>query len=216
MAGFAAPPLPTKQAPAQSPETGALKQLQEDMAELKSAMSKTQERGPVLEYSDPSNVLMEIRDGLAQLRAHGQQEPAQNSKALAQTDLAKQLKDLQAELATLKSSKPKAVGTTRKRPRANASDKSSDEVMVTKAEHKDFYQELFQRRSLLAKAASMPLDEWIAVQAAKLSEADFDHLVNTLSPESPADEETDEAMLKVCFLKWRSDRASVPASKAGP
>lgn len=217
IAGFAAPPLPTNPAPTQSPETSALKQLQEDMAELKSTMSKTHERGPVLECSDSSNVLMEIRDGLAQLRSHGQPEPAQNSKVLAQNDLAKQLKDLQAELATLKSSKQKTVGATRKRSRAKANDKSShEEVMVTKAEHKDFYQDLFQKRSVLAKVASMPLDEWIAVQAAKLSQTDFDHLVETLSPDAPADDETDESMLKVCFLKWRRDRASAPASKAGP
>lgn len=53
---------------------------------------------------------------------------------------------------------------------------------VAKAEHKDFFKDVLQKQSLLAKVASMPVDESVAVQAAKLSQDDFDTMFAKFSP----------------------------------
>ena len=68
---------------------------------------------------------------------------------------------LRAELDSLKSCK--ACATKGKRS-MEPEDTMGGKVSVPKEEHKDFFKDVSQKKSLLAKVAPMPVDDWVASQ----------------------------------------------------
>ena len=151
--------------------------------------------------------MTELKQALAELRPPKPQAQASSgpppTKSNAQAELATQLQSLRAELDSLKSSQ---VSTKRKRSQ-EPKNPVGGKGFVTKAEHKDFFKDVLQKKSLLAKVASMPVDEWVAIQAAKLSQDDFDTMLAKFSPDLTNEDQTDDAVLKLCLQQWRLDRS---------
>ena len=137
-------------------------------------------------------------------------------KSETQCVLAEQLRSMREELATLKAEQATLPSSKRKRPSTPCAPTATtgDASNVTKVEHREFFNSVFGKRSVLCKVASMPLSEWAAVQAAKLNQADFDSMVAKFEPQVGPEDETDEGVLKACFLLWRLDRAAASTDSA--
>ena len=206
-------PVPTPPVPEPSPShlgtADAFKQLQDEISVLRSEVAKARASEPQPPQASPeaSGILTELKQALAELRPPKPQAQASSgpppTKSNAQAELATQLQSLRAELDSLKSSQ---VSTKRKRPQ-EPKNPVGGEGFVTKAEHKDFFKDVLQKKSLLAKVASMPVDEWVAIQAAKLSQDDFDTMLAKFSPDLTNEDQTDDAVLKLCLQQWRLGRS---------
>lgn len=208
------PPVP-EPSPSHLGTADAFKQLQDEVSVLRSELAKARASEPKTPQASPqaspeaSGILTELKQALlAELRSPKPQAQASSgsppTKADAQAELATQLQSLRAELDSLKSSKVSA--SKRKRPQEPGNTVGGI-GFVTKAEHKDFFKDVLQKKSLLAKVASMPVDEWVAIQAAKLSQDDFDTMLAKFSPDLTNEDQTDDAVLKRCFQQWRLDRS---------
>ena len=196
------------------PQDASFKLLQDEIAALRAELAKSQPPQATQVEPDAVQLFSEIVKEVSQLR---QNQPAQvTPKSETQCVLAEQLRSMREELATLKAEQATLPSSKRKRPSTPCAPTATtgDASNVTKVEHREFFNSVFGKRSVLCKVASMPLSEWAAVQAAKLNQADFDSMVAKFEPQVGPEDETDEGVLKACFLLWRLDRAAASTDSA--
>ena len=218
VAGMNTPALSHQCAEPAPAQDASFKLLHDEIASLRAEMTKSQPPQATQIEADAAQLLSELRKEVLQRRS--QDQPSQvSTKSEIQCHLAEQLQSMREELATMKAQQAVPPSSKRKRPSTPCAPNSAgDASNVTKVEHREFFSSVFGKRSVLCKVASMPLSEWAAVQAAKLSQSDFDSMVAKFEPQMEPEDEADEGVLKACFLLWKLDRgaaSSVPARTPG-